>query len=389
MSPNQVMDDRVVLNFMKTYSFAFFLIGLSILNLSTIRADHSPGVFGGGAGGPINTIPGTVLERRGVAMSYRYDFLDLKQFSDQQLLDFENAGFDAHSTDTTHVQFATLAYGVTDKLTLAIRQPYISQVNLREPDGFGGIESLGSSSGFADTQLFAFRRLIKNDARKFYVSGLFGFDVPTGRTNNVTNSGSLFETEHQPGSGSLDPIIGLNMTKNFKRFSSHTSVSRIFNTLGSQQTTLGGVFNYNTAIVYRLKGHSFCRKTDCASNFIRNRFGDSSVIPASYHEGEDHSHSDSVAHSHEGGHDEDDHQHGPMIDLICEFNGIHQGKHDVAGDLNTSSGGQLIYVSPGVRLTLFDHWATFLQGGLPIYQQVNGANHEVNYRLTLGTAYFY
>ena len=367
----------------------FVAIGLFFLGLSTSRADHSPGVFGGGAGGPINTIPGTVLERRGVAMSYRYDFLNLKEFSDQQLLNFNSAGFNAHSTDTAHAQFATLAYGFTDNLTLAIRQPYLSQINLREPDGFGGIESLGNASGFADTQLFAFRRLIRDDKRKFYLSGLLGLDVPSGRTHTLTSNGDLFETEHQPGSGSVDPIVGLNMTKNFNRFSSHTSVSGIFNTLGSQQTTLGDVFNYNTALVYRLKGFSGRRPVHCATSSYPTNFSHSSVIPASYHDGEDHTHPNPSVDAHADGHDHGDHQHGPMVDLICELNGIHQNKHVVAGDLEQSTGGQLIYVSPGVRVTLFEHWATFFQGGIPIYQRVNGANHEVNYRLTLGTAYFY
>ena len=66
-----------------------------------------------------------MLERGGVAVSYRYDILNLKSMTDQQLLDFEAAGFDAHSTDNTLIQFVTMAYGVNDNLTLAIRQPTI------------------------------------------------------------------------------------------------------------------------------------------------------------------------------------------------------------------------------------------------------------------------
>lgn len=122
-------------------------------------------------------------------------------------------------------------------------------------------------------------------------------------------------------------------------------------TEGAQQTDLGDRFQYNGSLSYRV------------------------TEPAD--EGE---------HSHAHAHDQVDHDHlshGLAVDLVLELNGEWQAEENVAGITDPNSGGNVVYLSPGLRLTS-KRLSGFVSVGMPIVSDLNGIQSEPSYRVVGG-----
>lgn len=329
---------------------------------SAAYAHHAMSTFGEGGGGPINTIGAETLPKGKGAMSLRLEFLDLDRFSDQELLDFGAAGIQADSSDYAFSAFLGGAYGVTDKLTVGARIPYIFRDDIREPeveDGMVSVSDEGDSVGHGDLKLFGAYRFLRLEDRKLELAALAGLSVPTGYTHAHTREGDRFETEHQPGSGSWDPAIGLAVSKTWGKFSLHSNVYYSFATQGAQDTNLGDSFTYNLAAVYHLGG----------------------VDPDHHHDEAEEARGDD-AHQHE---EVEPHRHkGVSWDVIVELNGSWEERINVAGVTDPNSGGNQLFFAPGVRVTFNERWSIFASGGVPIWQDVNGKNHQADYRIVTG-----
>ncbi len=349
-------------------------IGLSVsagltavlLVASIASADHPSAALGTVMAGPINTLSAQTLPRGGWAGSLRTDYLNLDRLSDEELEHLGEDGRHAHSVDYAVGVFLSAAYGVTDALTLGLTLPYRYQDDLRpshhEEAGHGGGQSGGSggakfdgdTAGIGDLQLFGVYRFFGEAEDTLQVAGLVGLQVPTGRHNDRTVEGKIFSLEHQPGSDSWDPSAGLAVSGSEGRWSFHTSATYLFITDGAQNTDLGDHIGYDAAAVYRLFGAADAREAA--------------------HEDHDHDHD----HDQEAG--------GSAIDVMLELNGMWEGKHDIDGETDHESGGNVIYLSPGVRLTLAGGWTLFLSGGLPVVRDVNGANHQPDFRISSGVS---
>ena len=177
-------------------------------------------------------------------------------------------------------------------------------------------------------------------------------------TNERDDEGELFETEFQPGSGSWDGLFGLALTRPIGRWTLDSNVLYTAATEGAQNTDLGDRFHYNGAVSYRLIGAGTAEATD------------------RHHE-----------HQHIGHH----HEHpardagGFAVDAVLEINGEWQAKQDIAGEIDPNSGGNLVFLSPGVRLRS-NAWSGFVSFGLPIVNGLNGEQAEPEYRLVGGIA---
>jgi len=106
-----------------------------------------------------------------------------------------------------------VAYGVTHHLTFSLELPYLHRDRLREGEHShsGGVTTnevvaLGNVSGIGDATLLAKYRLTEDEGAGFAIVG--GIKLPTGSTNTTSLEGERLETEHQPGTGSWDPIVG-------------------------------------------------------------------------------------------------------------------------------------------------------------------------------------
>jgi hypothetical protein len=79
-------------------------------------------------------------------------------------------------------------------------------------DEESGVVKLGDSKGIGDASLYGLYRFVNNEQTGLQVSVLGGVKMPTGDTKEKTKEGDRFEAEHQPGSGSWDPLFGIGVS---------------------------------------------------------------------------------------------------------------------------------------------------------------------------------
>lgn len=343
---------------------------------SPAMAHHPSGVSSSSASGPIVTIPATTLDQGSVAAWAAFEYISFEELSDAVLAAAALNEEDVHSISSLESPLIGMSYGVTDRMMVSLQLPYVTRRGIREGEHGHGHEAeggehhedagehgevetpeivnLGTSEGIGDLSILGqYRFLGQNSGPQAAV--LFGVKTPTGKTDERTNEGELFETEFQPGSGSWDGLFGLALSQGMGRWSLDSNVLYVAATEGAQQTDLGDRFHYNGAISYRLVGSGNALDT---------------------------------AHEHRHGKElGPHHDHGTggglAIDAALEINGEWQAKEDTAGETNPNSGGNVVYLSPGVRLTS-NAWSGFVSVGVPIVNDLNGTQSEAEYRLIGG-----
>ena len=361
----------------------FHLCALAVLFPVTAQADHPAGVFGSG-GGPINFVSAGTMEEGAWTAGARVEYLGFDRFSDDELVALAGAGSEPDSIDFSFGTFVSVAYGLTDWLTVSARLPHAYQDDIREPEDIGAgvfeVENEGHTSGLADILFLGVVKLWETDAQDVQISAIVGLEIPSGRTNDLTREGDLFELEHQPGSGSWDPLVGLAVSRSWDRWSFHANGYYWFITEGRQDTGLGDIVGYNAGVVYRLCGHEHGHEHShgCGHEHDGCHGHSCGCHDAGHEHGHDHCH---CHHGCDHGH------HGPTLDLVLELNGTWQDMHVVGVDPDENSGGHLLLLSPGLQLTLHEHWSVYTSVGVPIVQDLNGANHELDIRLVLGTSW--
>jgi hypothetical protein len=239
---------------------------------------------------------------------------------------------------------------VSDDLTLSARLPYIERRNIREgeiEDGDAEAHTHGDSAGLGDLLLFGQYRLIEQNNTD--VGLLFGLKAPTGKTNDKDDDGNRFETEFQPGSGSWDLLIGASASHNTDKVGYHANVLLNKTNKGSQSTEIGDMLSYNLAMTYRLNG-------------------------------EDHSNHNHV-------HDTDP-DGAIKWDAVLELNGETRRKNKISGQSEQHSGGTTVFVSPGLRATM-GQFGGFISVGLPIIENMNGKQTDIDARVIAGLSLSY
>ena len=297
-------------------------------------AHHPSGGGATGQAGPVTTVSASTLSKGKLAFSLQTEYTDFDTFSDEELRGFAEAGKDAHTFDSLFHVFAGAAYGVTDDLTLGLKIPYVILNNIREAhhDEPEEIHQHGDVKGIGDMTVLGHYRFVKLKEDKFETSALLGIKVPTGTTNRKDINGERFETEHQPGSGSWDPMIGMAVTKRFDSLSLDANVLYAFSTEGAQDTDLGDTFHYNGALAYRA---------------VKGR---------------------------------------PSFDLVLEANGEWKAEQKIRGVTDENSGGHTLFLSPGVRLSFDSAWSVYLAAGVPVIQELNGVQTDTRLRTSLGVS---
>ena len=158
---------------------------------------------------------GSVLPQGTTLVTVEYDFVSYRPISDARLTDLATAGVaEVHSLKTIAVPSLSLAYGLTRDFTIAARLPYLANREIRETDVAGpGVNPRGGVYGFGDISITGTYRIINDERNGFEAALIAGLKAPTGRADAYDKNGDLFETEHQPGSGSWDMLIGAALSK--------------------------------------------------------------------------------------------------------------------------------------------------------------------------------
>jgi outer membrane putative beta-barrel porin/alpha-amylase len=352
--------------------------GVATLLACPAYAHHPSGSSSTGGAGPIATISATTLEKGTGVAGIVFETVHIDAFSDSQLVGFATNHVHAHSLDTILAPSLVLAYGLTNDFTISARLPVVVRQNIREgshvhPGGGAPAENsvveLGDSSGIGDLTLMGQYRFYNNRAAQLEMAVLVGVNLPTGRTNVINNEGERFETEFQPGSGAFGGLVGLAVTKRVGAWSLDANVLYEANGTGAQDTDLGDRLLYNAGVSYRIYGGA--GRSDGRMH--------AGLPEPMYHGGP-------KAHDH--GHD---HHHeapaprGPSLDLVLELNGEWHDRQRIAGVTDPNSGGNVVYLSPGVRLSM-DKWSGFVSVGVPVVNDMYGVQAEPDWRLLAGVS---
>jgi hypothetical protein len=335
------------------------LAALMTLASSPAAAHHPSGSSSTSGSGPIATISATTLEKGYAVAGVVVEFINLDQLS----LDQMHGHPHPHSLDGIYSTSLVFAYGITNDLTLSLRLPFIRRTNILDAHD---PHDLGDSAGVGDLSVLTQYRFLNNRPSQMEAALLLGAKLPTGDTSVDSAAGERFEAEFQPGSGSVDYMLGLAFTKRFGAWSFDTNVLYQFTNEGVQDTNLGDRFLYNAAVSYRVYGF----------NGHSGRMNAGLPVPM-YHGGP-------KARRHH--HEEPLPWRGPALDLVLELNGEWHEHQRVGGVKDIHSGGNSVYLSPGVRLSV-DKWSGFVSLGLPIVTDLNGIQPEPEWRIISGVAF--
>jgi hypothetical protein len=345
--------------------FIASLIGTTALGLSSVSAHH-PGIGGTGGGGGITTIGAGTLDPGQLAAAFMVEYIKFRQLSDATLL--ANAGHDVHGLSAIESRTMSPAYGITSDLMVSARLPWVRRSGIREgvqedPLHLVTLNDRGSTSGVGDLTVLGQFRFLNDMAAGTQVAALFGVKAPTGRTGEFERFGERFETEFQAGSGSWDGLFGAAFSQRLNAsWSVHDNVLAVATGTGSQDTNLGNRFIYNAAVVYRVFGET-----------ANERHGHDAFAHAGPHNSITKAPAAAAPHNH------------VALDAMLELNGEWHDKQRTAAIADPNSGGNTIFLSPGLRLTV-EKWSGFLSLGIPVVTDVNGTQAKSDWRLLTGVA---
>lgn len=332
---------------------------LAFLGAPSADAHHT-GVGGGSGGGGILTIGAATLAEGQIAASITYEFIRMNQLSDATLT--ANPG--VHGLQSIATPAMSIAYGVTDDFTVAVRLPWVQRSGIRVFDGVDLVDR-GGTSGVGDVTVIGQYRFYNDRIGGTQIAALFGVKAPTGRSNLVDPFGEVFEAEFQPGSGSWDVMAGAAFSQRITQaMSFHANVLGIITGTGVLDTNLGNRLIYNAAVAYRLFGAPS---------------GETDAHDAYAHAGHRHGRKVKKAEPVPAA------QKNLALDAILELNGETHAKSVTAGVADPNSGGTTVYVSPGLRLSVAN-WSAFATAGMPVINQHYGLQAAPSWRVVTGVS---
>jgi hypothetical protein len=71
---------------------------------------------------------------------------------------------------------------------------------------------------------------------------------------------------------------------------------------------------------------------------------------------------------------------------VLEVNGEWHDKQSTAGVRDPNSGGTVVYLSPGVRVSV-DKWSGYVSLGIPVVNEPNGIQPEPSLRIITGVSF--
>jgi len=243
---------------------------------------------------------------------------------------------------TTFEEDMEVVYGATRDLTLGVIQPILER-RLRFDDPAGERRTI-SADGPGDLTLVGVYRVYRRDVERgtTQVSFLGGLKLPSGPTDIEDSNlprltgrlGTRLPPDLQLGSGSVDGIVGLATFHNMDRLSVYGDVQGKLNTRGAQDFRAGNTLFYDLAVDYVLFPQ-------------RNMF------------------------------------------VLLELNGGSTSRADQAGQTVQDSGGQLLFLSPGLLYLPIPNLILETSVQLPIYRDLNGRQLAPDWSVVVGLRYLF
>ncbi|MCT4589713.1 MAG: transporter [Carboxylicivirga sp.] len=263
-----------------------------------------------------------------IQLSYDYNFLN-KLYDGSTLLNDDNR------ERLTQTLFLQLMYGINDQWSLNLLSSYVRQERTITSDI--GINQ-EASNGIGDLIILAQYAPFKNLKRSLTIAA--GPKLPTGKFDaHDQEFGITLSPDLQPGSGSLDAIIGLSYTE------------------GHPFRTPGMSYQFNVAYRYTTPAERF-------DGDLEYRFGNELLINNGL------SYTKTFS------------KFGLTPSAFISYRHTSQDRADdstVAG-----TGGHWINLLPGISIEPAHRWSFFVSGEIPLYRHLNGTQLTTTYRLNIG-----
>ncbi|CAM3404321.1 hypothetical protein [Legionella longbeachae] len=309
------------------YCCVFFSLHAATLHQKTIN-------YSVGIGQPIVTSTADALEKGAIGISQRVEYYPNIPLSDAVLLQHPFA----ENLNASIYGSLLISYGLLNNLSIGASLVYVDNISFaaagfNETTQVESVLNLGGAYGLGDTNIFALLQFLKEDNYFISLSLISGVNSPTGKTTARDNTGTLFSASDQPGSGAWTPFAGLIISRQFNNFSLSSNLIYTQGIEGIQHTTLGSIFDYNFATVLELYRNESL-KLD--------------------------------------------------IDGILELNGEYITKDNIAGTMDPNSGGNTIFLLPGIRVNTHTNYSAYLGINIPIIQNLYGTQVKNQYGITGG-----
>lgn len=226
---------------------------------------------------------------------------------------------------------SVLVYGVTEKFALIGLVPWLEKTLKIK---MAGVER--GDDGFGDATLLGRYQVFQADrtGETFRAQILAGLKFPTGRDDARDQLGRLPQTL-QLGSGSYDPILGGVFTWQRLQWQADFDLGYQFNT-SANDFQFGDTLTHNASFQYRLSPRTL--PDEGVPSFV---YG------------------------------------------VLELNGIWADRSESSGQDIAASGGYTLFLSPGLQYVT-TRWVAELSVQVPIIQDLNGSQTEIDYVLAAG-----
>lgn len=289
---------------------------------------------------PLDTMKGT-----GIKLSERYTLLDqVYQGTSKRT----NPGAKEEHWTTELTGF----YGVTPDFMVMTVVPFkngnTSGELMQNPDGTLDLDTggAGRASGLGDVALMGRYTFLKqeNPGTTNIMAGVFGIKFPTGRTNVKTaDSADYLDSHLQPGTGSTDFLLGLSFSHSLEQLSVSANLLGTITTkgkFGDMTHEFGNSLNYDVTGKYRAYPEAFSPRK-------------------------------------------------PQLFFALGINGEAREREKIAGYTDPDSGGNTVYLAPGVQVSLAPHWVIEISYQHAIHHNLNGTQLGETYKSIGGVTYLF
>ena len=228
---------------------------------------------------------------------------------------------------------SVLGFGATGDLALFGVVPFLDKsLDLTTP---GGARVNRDTSGLGDMRLFGRYTAFRADAmgRSFRIAPFAGVELPTGDDDDADGMGRL-PAPLQLGSGSWDPFFGVVATWQTLQYEIDAQASYKVNT-EANGFEFGDELRLDASLQYRLWPREL-----------------GAGVPG-------------------------------FLYGVLEGNFVHRAKNQIGGASNSNSGGEQLFLSPGLQYVT-RRWVAEAIVQLPVAQNLNGAALEDDYVVRAG-----
>lgn len=275
----------------------------------------------GTTGSGFTTVTAETLKPGQIGASLQFDWTEFKSMSG----DIEGVDL----LDRSFFSTLSLEYGVTENFQLGLRYGYFGASGNRELED--GENVTFDPDGFTDLWLTGKYRFYQGPIGQLALIG--GLKFPTGDSTLTNSAGERVEPSATAGTGAWDGLAGLAYT-----------------------VPLNADLTLDASALYTFRGERYGyrlgNRLDLGTSLAWRVVGDAQTFP--------------------------------QISLVAEATLRNIAKSEEDGEKSDSSGGTVLFLSPGVKVSFTEKISANLGVQLPVVQDLNGRQVETDYRIITG-----